>query len=243
MKCANPKCGKEFDRTTGRQRRKIYCSDKCRDVEKACRYRIRNPEKLKQTIHTYKEKIKLKNQFQLIGKCANCGNEFLRKRKDKKYCSSKCNSSLNYYKYRDKYSERVSEKAKRKRALKAKPKSSPIYKWCSFCNEEHIKTSKNFYIVISKRGFPAFQCKKQSSHRAKLFDHNKRKVISARWKKKDVLTLGDCYVKEKIQQQIRIPRELIPDKLVELKRTHIKLKRKIYGKERTNTTNSVRTGS
>lgn len=79
MKCANPKCDNEFEKTVGNKK---FCSKHCQNVVK-CK---RSNDKYKQ-IHGEHRPKKL---HQLI--CKFCNKEFICKEHDQQYCSRKCAS-------------------------------------------------------------------------------------------------------------------------------------------------------
>ena len=69
-------CGKNFKTAYKRQ---IFCSDRCRDHQKAKDYRARQRRMLESGEKTYE-----------MACCAVCGKEFIKRYPHKKYCGEKC---------------------------------------------------------------------------------------------------------------------------------------------------------
>lgn len=184
-------------------------------------------------------------------KCANpkCENEVIPAKNNphKRFCSRKCSQIWHNEKTKQKVREAKSDKKCIKCGVTFFPdRSDKVY--CSeVCGKNHrsnIRRRRNLDKVrkisrdSAKRKYHDNPIKpRQRSLEYARKNPQKRQKLYSEYTRK----LPDALIKNYINRHSNTKHKHIPKELIELKRTHIQLKRKLYGKEQT--TQSVSTSS
>lgn len=282
MKCANPKCGKEFEPFRDKKccskecnsffqknkkrilsgtfqaiysrdcsccgthfethiLKKVFCSKRCKQTILRRKWVKNNPDKIR-LIKFKKNELSrqktIKRQLEYTptpGICKVCGNSFIMKIQNpyQIFCSVKCRKRDEYIKYGWKQRE--------------KSKARSLFR--NMTDEEKTKVcycGKHFKIKISRPGqiYCSIKCQRLIlGPRFKEKHPDRIRINANKYARKSIELLFDGYVKNQLFKTIGTRAVEIPQPLVELKRNHIKLKRKLYGKSRNNTSEPVRTGS
>lgn len=161
--------------------------------------------------------------------CANpkCCKEFVKNTYNQKCCCKKCNEYLQNHKpYRKTYYKENSELIKEKSKL-----------W-AINNKSRVKHIQLNWIKQNPERYSELNRKRAKKSYNKKGGYKCIKEYRSLLSKRNVDSMTNGYIRMLLAQKkiknktIRIISEsIITDELIELKRTHIKLKRKIYGKE------------